>query len=47
MGNAIRMMNAHHDPAFDDDGGEGSDFQNARLAVGPRCDPCMLPLMND
>ena len=33
MGNAIRTMNAHHDPAFDDDGGEGSDFQNARFAV--------------
>ncbi|KAF8532838.1 sulfate transporter family-domain-containing protein [Trichophaea hybrida] len=33
MGNAIRMMNSHHDPAFDDDGGEGNDFQNVRLAA--------------
>lgn len=33
MGNAIRMMNEHHDPAFDDDGGEGSAYQNARMAA--------------
>ncbi|KAI5809265.1 sulfate transporter family-domain-containing protein [Pyronema omphalodes] len=33
MGNAIRAMNSHHDPAFDDDGGEGTEFQNARLAA--------------
>ena len=34
MGNAIRMMNAHHDPAFDDGGGgEGSAHENARLAA--------------
>jgi high affinity sulfate transporter 1 len=32
MGNAIRMMNEHHTPAFDDYPGEGSDYQNARLA---------------
>lgn len=38
MGNAVRMMNAHHDPLFDDnDDGEGSDFQNARLAVSAAC----------
>ncbi|KAA8906629.1 putative sulfate transporter [Sphaerosporella brunnea] len=31
MGNAIRMMNEHHTPPFDN--GEGSDYQNARLAA--------------
>lgn len=37
MGNAVRMMNAHHEPAFDDGDGEGSDFQNARFAVSVAC----------
>lgn len=35
MGNAIRMMNAHHDNAFSgsDDRGEGDVAQNARMAA--------------
>lgn len=32
MGAAIRSINQHHTPAFDDDGGEGDAYQNARLA---------------
>lgn len=32
MGAAIRSINQHHTPTFDDDGGEGDAYQNARLA---------------
>ena len=34
MGNALRMMNEHHLPAFDDGtGDEGDDYNNVRLAA--------------